>query len=150
MRDTIKALIMTSAIIVAILVTGCVQNSGSATNYSIGNQASPMGTTSAISGQTSGQMPNAGTPPAGLPGQYQRQRTLPNSTVLNQAAEKLGVTEQQLENALNSSTGVRQNLTVAAQQLDVTPQQLADALGIPQGAQIQRGVHNSTTNSSRP
>ena len=68
--------------------------------------------------------------PGTLPGRhavrYTGPRFQPNITI---AAEKLGVTTQQLENALNTSFQGSMNLTSAAQQLGVTTQQLADALG---------------------
>ncbi len=54
-----------------------------------------------------------------------------NATMLTQAAEKLGVTEQALADALNVTTNEPVNLNAAAGQLGVTPQQLMDALGLP-------------------
>jgi len=97
-------------------------------------------------GQTGNGHPQTnGTPPAGPPNQSQRQRALPNITVLAQAAAKLGVSEQQLENALTKPAGVRQNLAIAAQQLNVSPQQLSGALGIPSGFPVQRGEPDTVT-----
>ena len=149
MKDTTKALIIISALFLAIIVTGCVQNSDSAANPDTGTRGTPAVTGTAGPGQPAGghlqHNGTMGTPPAGQANQDQRSRPVPNTTVLTQAAAKLGVSEQQLENALTSQTGVRQNLTLAAQQLNVSPQQLAEALGIPAGFQMQRGNHTAST-----
>ena len=76
-------------------------------------------------------------------GQGQGQRPLPNATVLAGAAIKLGIPESQLETALTGPSGGRVNVTAAAQQLGVTPQQLAEALGISGGGQAPRNSTRS-------
>jgi len=60
---------------------------------------------------------------------------LPNASILAGAAEKLAVTEPQLEAALTCPPGSRVNFTSATQQLGVTPQHLAEALEMPAGVQ---------------
>ena len=149
MRDTTKALIVISALFLAIIVTGCVQNSDNTITPVTGTQVTPDGTGTNGPGQSTGghlqHNGTIGTPPAGQANQDQRSHALPNTTVLTQAAAKLGVSEQQLEKAMTSQEGVRQNLTLAAQQLNVSPQQLAEALGIPSGFQMQQhGNHTAT------
>ncbi len=73
---------------------------------------------------------------------------LSNATQISEAATKLGVTENVLQEALNSSTGGRPNLTAAAQLLGVTQQELSDALGIPAGGFRGRFGDNTTTISN--
>jgi hypothetical protein len=95
-------------------------------------------------GQRNQQIQNSATPPAGAQHQYQGQRILSNLTALTAAAEKLGVTEQDLQNALTSSGGGPQNLTAAAQQLGVNRDKLVAALGFPAGGTGMRGGRNAT------
>jgi hypothetical protein len=64
--------------------------------------------------------------------------------VFSAAAVKLGVSEDTLRAALNTTAGGRPNLTAAAQQLGVTPAQLTDALGIPSGGFRGRSGNNAT------
>ena len=59
-----------------------------------------------------------------------------NVTLLKEAAGKLGVSEQTLANALNTTPGCPVNFTAAANQLGVTPKQLMDALGFPEPVSI--------------
>ena len=145
MKSTTTALIFTAAIIVTILVTGCVHNAPATAGNGAGIQVSPSANTPMGSHQGSPQ--NAGSAPAGSQRQYtgqgqgMGQRPLPNATVLAGAAAKLGVPEPQLESALTSPSGQRVNFTDAATQLGVTPQQLAEALGMSGGGQ---GPRNST------
>ena len=93
-----KSLVVISALLRAIVVTGCVQNSHNSVNS---NTGTPVTSVSASGpGQPGNGHPQTnGIPPAGPPNQSQRQRPLPNITVLAQAAAKLGGSEQQLENA---------------------------------------------------
>jgi len=145
MRDTTKALIVTGALLLAIVVTGCVQNTETSVGSGTGPGVMPPVTGQATPGQRDpGHMQNNQAIPAGPENQSPRQHGLPNTTVLAQAAEKLGVSEQQLENALAGQAGTRQNLSVSAQQLNVSPQQLAEALGFPPGNPAQRFGHNGT------
>ena len=95
-----------------MIVEGCVQDNGSSSQ------------------STGGQVP-----PSGSPFQYNGTRFHPNLTA---AAETLGVTQQQLENVLNTTFQGRMNLTYAAEQLGVTTQELSDALGFHFNASRQR------------
>jgi hypothetical protein len=107
-------------LVTTMVLAGCVQDNGNSTQVGGGQAPSP-----------------AGTPP-----QYNGTRFQLNLTA---AAEKLGVTQQQLEAALNMTSHGRMNLTSAAEQLGVTGQQLADALGFRFNASIQRaGSRNDT------
>ena len=120
-RNTIIILIASLVLIAGIIVTGCVQNNGSSSEQSPGT-SQPSG----IAG-TLGGSPHQGYYGAGM---------LSNVTLLTTAAGKLGVSEQDLQNALTStedSTTGHPNLTAAAQQLGVTRQQLMDAFGFPAG-----------------
>jgi len=126
-RNTIVILIVSAILVAGIIVAGCLQDNGSSSGQSAGAQAPPP----------------SGTPPVGSQYQNRFQNILSNTTVLTAAAEKLGVTEQQVENAFNTTQGQGHvNLTVAAQQLGVTVQQLADALGMHFNASM--GRHNYT------
>ncbi|HXW98782.1 MAG TPA: hypothetical protein VEI51_03575 [Methanomicrobiales archaeon] len=102
-------------LVAAMIASGCVQDNGSPAQVP-GGQATP----------TPGTGPRYG---------GQGQRFQPNFTA---AAEKLGVTEQQLRDALNTTFQGRRNLTAAAQQLGVTTQQLSDALGFRFNASAPR------------
>jgi hypothetical protein len=93
-------------VVCAVILAGCVQDD----------------VTPAQSG-TGGQPPI----PAGTPGRFSGQGFHPNLTA---AAEKLGVTREQLDAVLNTTLEGRMNLTYDAQLLGVTPEQLADALGL--------------------
>lgn len=110
-------------LVTAMILAGCVQDNGSS--------AQP-GSTQPVDGQA---------PPTGTPSQYSGPRFQPNLTA---AAERLGVTQEQLENALNTTFQGRMNLTYAAQQLGVTTQQLADALGFHFNASRQRPYPGAT------
>jgi len=84
----------------------------------------------------SGQVPGGpGPATGGTPPRYEGPRFAPNITA---AADTLGVSREQLEAALNSTSPGRMNLTSAAEQLGVTRQQLADALGFQFNASRQR------------
>ena len=154
MKERSIAILIASAIIIAgILVTGCVQDAGRSSDQSTGTQAPPAAPQNnpVTAGQTNQQIQNAGIPGAGSQRHYQGQGFLSNVTVLTAAAEKLGVSEQDLQNALTSSGGGRQNLTAAAQQLGITRDQLAAALGIPAGNPGMRDGRNTTvTQTSSP
>jgi len=98
-----RILLFTGAVmlVASMIASGCIQDIGSSMQ-SMGGQVSP---------------------PAGSPSSGQR-----SQLNLTAAAGKLGVSEQDLENALNTTFQGRVNLTGTAQQLGVTTQQLADAL----------------------
>ena len=105
--------------VTAMILAGCLQDNGSSARTANGRSPSPAGT----------------------PSQYAGPRFQPNLTA---AAEKLGMTRQQLEAALNITFQGRMNLTYAAQQLGVTTQQLADALGFRFNASWQRPHRGET------
>lgn len=125
-----------------IITTGCVQGSDNSQGQQSGNTAPSV--------QGTGQ---PGTP-AGEAGSYSGQyhnRTMGNGTRpqldLASAAAKLGVTVQQLSDALsfgNTTAGQHGNITDAAQNLGVTEQQIRDALGIPAGGRARSGGYNAT------
>ena len=69
-------------------------------------------------------------PPQGLPGERTSAPALDYAT----AAAKLGVTEQQLRDALAEVTQGPPDFAAAAQQLGITEQALTEALGMPDGA----------------
>ena len=121
MRGDRIVLIAGSVLLVtAMILAGCVQGNGSPAQA------------------TGGQAPS----PTGTPPRYTVPRFQPNITI---AAEKLGVTTQQLDDALNITFQGRMNLTYAAQQLGVTTQQLADALGLPFNASGERPDAGATS-----
>jgi len=101
-------------LVVAIALAGCVQDN-------------------ATTMQTPG---TGGNPVAGSMSGPRGQGFHPNFTA---AAAKLGVTEQALQTALNTTFQGRRNLTMAAQQLGVTTQKLADALGFSFNASMPNG-----------
>jgi phage gp37-like protein len=107
-------------VVCAVILAGCVQDNGTPAQVTTGGQ------------------PRV---PAGTPSRYSGQGVHPNLTA---AAEKLGVTQQQLGAALNLTSQGRMNLTQAAQQLGVTTQQLADALGFQFNASRQRPYPGAT------
>jgi len=101
-------------LVAAVVLSGCVQDN-----------------------TTTGQAPGIrGTPAAGSEPGPRGQAFHPNLTA---AAAKLGVTEQDLQKALNITFQGRRNLTVAAQQLGVTTRQLADAMGFSFNASMPNG-----------
>jgi len=117
------ALMLTLILAGGVIVAGCTQGSSS----------------------NGGQPPTVadnGAQPANQPGssygngsghQNHGQGFLSNATLISEAAAKLGVSDEALRTALNSTAGGRWNMTAAAQQLGVAEQQLTDALGIPAG-----------------
>ena len=145
-KNTIAFLIISALLITGVMVAGCTQNNGSATSQSSGDQATPALTSPVASGDSGQQTPSYGGAPAGSGRQHQGGANfLSNTTRLTAAAATLGVSEQDLQNALNSSTTGRPNLTAAAQQLGVTSEQLTAALGIPAGSPGMRGGRNATS-----
>jgi len=108
-------------LVAAMIASGCVQDNGSSTQVPAGQATPGPGAGSGAGARYGGQ--NGG------------QRFQPNFTA---AAQQLGVTEQQLRDALNTTSQGRRNLTAAAQQLGVTSQQLADALGFRFNASAPR------------
>jgi len=143
------ALFFISAIaIAAILVAGCVQGTAGSPDQNAGSQVSSPAQPSP--GTTGSQDQNAvagttGSSPAhvsGAPGAASQRRTggqgfASNATRIAAAADKLGVTAQQLTDAMstvNATTGRNANFIDAAQKLGVTEQQLRDAFGFSAGA----------------
>ena len=162
MRNALQILVISSAIIMAVLITGCVQTSENPTPAVAGSQVSPAGTSTPMAGSQSGspnqQMNTNRTPPSGVspgsppaaPSGDRGDRHMLNATVLAGAAAKLGVTQQQLEVALNSTAGGPPNMTAVAEKLGVTQEKLMDALGFPQGSQMPRGDRNATAGPNGP
>ncbi|HUH78816.1 MAG TPA: hypothetical protein VLY83_02860 [Methanoregula sp.] len=140
-------IIIVSAIFLAGIITaGCTQqDTGSSVPPATGDQspsgggnAPPAGDSGVSgSGNANGNANGYGYG-HGSGGNYQSrgQGFMTNDTMLTAAAGKLGVSEQDLKNALNSTanaTSGRPNLSAAAQQLGITQQQLMDAMGFPAG-----------------
>jgi hypothetical protein len=129
-RDIAVVLVVSLLLVSTIVVTGCVQDNGSNYDQQAVSLVTPSGTGA----------------PGGSPHQYSGAAMLSNVTFLTSAANNLGVSEQDLENALantkNSTTG-RSNLTLAAQQLGVSRQQLMDAFGAA-GGRMRNGSYNAT------
>lgn len=124
---SIIMLLAVTLVLAGVLVAGCTQSNGSTSGSAgSGQQASPTAT-------YAGNASDGGH-------QFSGQRFLTNTTLLNAAAAQLGVSEQDLQNALTPQSGQRMNLTSAAAQLGVTPQQLQAALGFPAG-----GYHGNHT-----
>ena len=138
-RNSIIALIAAAILVAGIITAGCTQDAGSSPGPAGNNpQYTPAsGDNSPPSGTTGNGNSNYG---SGR--QFGGQNLLTNQTLLTTAADKLGVSEQDLQNALNSTvnaTSGRPNLNAAAQQLGVTQQQLTDAMGLPAGGFRGRG-----------
>jgi hypothetical protein len=141
-KTCLIVLIISLALIAGSISAGCVQTADNNQGQQNGN------TIPAVQGTE-----QQGTPP-GQAGTYSGQnhnRSMSNGTHpqldLASAASKLGVTEQQLSDALgmvNSTQGHRWNLTIAAQNLGVTEQQMRDALGVPAGNRTGSGDYRAT------
>ena len=143
MRKTCLIVLVTSLVLTAGIITaGCVQSADTSQGQQAGNTIPSVqgteqtGTSPDQAGSYSGQFHN---------------RTMSNGQRpqidLASAASKLGVTEQQLSDALgivNSTQGYRWNLTDAAKNLGVPEQQIRDALGIPEGNRTRSGGYNAT------
>ncbi len=156
MKKLTIALALPALLIVLIVMTGCVQNSGSSPGQDnlLATPSSPPivtgSPTSSISGQpspgaasvqkmvngspgTNGQVVGSGPGTIRSTGNGQAFLSfLSNKTLLTEAAGKLGVSEQDLENALNANaiSNGPVNFNAAATQLGVTTQQLVEALGL--------------------
>jgi len=136
-RTKLLAFIISLVLAAGLIAAGCVSSSGNAQQSSSGGQPSVSSTETVASG-------------AGAQQQFRGSGFLSNETRISEAAAKLGVTEEALREALNSTAGGRPNLTAAADQLGVTPQQLTDALGIPAGGYPHRGGYNTTPYPANP
>jgi len=137
-RQVLLIAIITTVLLAIIFVAGCTQTASTssapaANDQQSGNYASPGGTYSGSPGNGSNQF---------------MQNILSNTTLLTAAASQLGVSEEDLQNALTPSNGNRPNFTAAAQQLNVTPQQLRAALGFPPGG--YHGNHTYTMVTTPP
>jgi len=112
-RDMTGTLICTAFFVSLVLAAGCV------------------GTDNAVTVSTTS--PSA--PPSGWNGQVPDQGMRDNATRiamnLSSAAAKLGVTEEQLREALGSPGQGQRNMTAVAKQLGVSEQELIAALGSP-------------------
>lgn len=156
MKRTTLILLVTSLVLAAgMIMAGCVQSNGTDAQLSSSNgqpQAGDSGTLASTSAGTSGQTMNLSGENAGTGSQHQYRGSgfLSNATRISSAAAKLGVTEDVLRQALNSTSGGRSNMTTVAQQLGVTQQQLTDALGIPAGGFQGHGMNNATAMQQKP
>ena len=167
-KNTIVVLIVSTLLIAGVIIAGCTQdtgnNSGSAGNSqqaspistgdnpSPDNGGSPRGSNSMnspppVNDESSNGMHSWNASDPGGSQQFRGQNFLTNVTMLTAAADKLGISEQDLQNALNitsNATSGRPYFTAAAQQLGITQQQLTDALGFPAGDPGMRGGRNAT------
>jgi hypothetical protein len=145
--NTILTLLAAAILVVGIITAGCTEDAASGAGSS---EISPQYT--ATSGETSPTAGDSGSQSsAGGSRQFTGQSFLTNETLLAAAAGKLSVSEQDLQNVLNSTknaTSGRPNLTAAAQQLGVTQQQLTDALGIHARGHLRSGGYNATRTST--
>ena len=147
---SIIAVLAAALLVAGVIIAGCTQDTGSGSG-SAGNSPSSDNSGSQ-SGSSTGNSPtpgNVGSQPGSYAGntsnwsrQYSGQSFLTNDTLISAAADKLGVSEQDLKSALTPTNG-RPNFTAAAQQLGVTQQQLRDALGFTAG-----GSHGSRSNAT--
>ena len=139
-KISIIAVLAAAIFVAAIITAGCTQDTGSSSGSPANGQqyttsgagnTPPSGNAGSQSGGYAG---NSGSP--GGSQQSRMQGLLTNQTRLAAAAATLGVSESDLQNALNSTvntTNGRPNLAAAAQQLGVTQQQLMAAFGFPAG-----------------
>ena len=143
-KNSIIALLAAALLVAGIITAGCTQSTGSGSNPtgngqqyspSAGNRPLPAGT------DGSGNMGHSGNR------QFSGQSYLTNETLLAAAATSLGVSEQDIKNALDSTknaTSGRPDLNAAAQKLGVTRQQFTDALGISSSGRARTGGYNAT------
>jgi hypothetical protein len=152
-KNHIIALLAAAILVAGIITAGCTQDSGSSASPT-GNsqQYTPSGgqaSTPAVDSASQVNSTRGGQQYTQSSGGHQSggQNFLTNETLIAAAAGKLGVSGQDLQNALNSTknaTSGRPNLTAAAQQLGVTQQQLTDALGFSASGRIRSGGYNAT------
>ena len=113
-KATIISLLAMSFVLAGVLIAGCTQDNSNAAPAANSPSSANGGSPSGMYGGNA----NYGNHPNFM------QNVLSNTTLLNAASSQLGVSEQDLQNALTPANGGRMNLTAAAQQLNVTPQQL--------------------------
>jgi hypothetical protein len=134
--------------IAAILVAGCVQGtSGSQDQSAAGSAVSPQ----AQQAQQTQQGQNTGATAANSSRHSTGQGFTSNATRIAAAADKLGVSAQQLTDALstvNATTGRTGSFTDGAQKLGVTEQQLRDAFGFPAGGRPSGSFSRQPTGTS--
>jgi hypothetical protein len=132
-KDVSSILVISLVLIAGLAVAGCVRDSG---------------TTGAQPGTSAGQLQGPQDNASGSAWQFRDPGMLSNVTVLTAAAGKLGVSEQELQDALESTknaTSGRPDLNAAAQKIGVTRQNLTDALGFPAGGgRFRGGGYNAT------
>ncbi|WP_321507800.1 hypothetical protein [uncultured Methanoregula sp.] len=142
-KNTIIVLLAAAIIVAGIFTAGCTQDASSGST-SAGN--SQHYSTSGGDNRTSAAADGSWNSGSNGNRQFSGQSYLTNETLLAAAAGKLGVSEQDIKNALDSTknaTSGRPDLSAAAQKIGVTPQQLTDALGIRTGGRIRSGGYNA-------
>jgi hypothetical protein len=127
---SIIMLLAVTLVLAGVLVAGCTQSNDTSAASANSQQAASAGTGSSPSSGNGGSYAGNGSYGGH---QFSGQGFLSNTTLLNAAAAQLGVSEQDLQNALTPASGQRINFTDAANQLGVTPDQLRSALGFPAG-----------------
>jgi hypothetical protein len=130
------ALSLVALAMVTLAVSGCGQSSTAQTATPTAANAAPATTPRP-----------GGAPPSMLPGDVSGNMTLP-SIDLSAVAKALGVTEEQLRNALGGASQGPMDLPAAAKQLGVSEVSLRQALGFQQGAQPQN--NNQPAPPTRP
>jgi len=136
---------LTAAVMLAVAVagSGCVQGTGSAIQLPGSLVQIPAGSRSGSGAQNF--MTNLTSSAEKLGVSEQDLTNALNSTFqgevnLTTAAKELGVSEQDLTNALNSTFQGEVNLTDEAQQMEITSRELASTLGIDLNASTAQGA----------
>ena len=154
---SIIALAAAAIFVAGIMTAGCIQDTGSSSPATSDQGPAGAGNTPPAGdgmgsgnayGTPYGNGSYAGHSGAGGNHTFRGQGFASNTTLLNAAAAKLGVSTTDLQAALNGTPGSRPNLTDAAQQLGVTPQQLMDALGFPAGGFHSRPMTSAAAPSN--
>jgi len=163
-QNTLFIFIASLVLVAGLVLAGCMQGSGTDNSAAAGAPAQGSGDVTAApanpsdstagngyaaatdnggqnSGSSTGTNPgtDTGRPNRGIGGQG----GFMNETRISAAAVKLGISEDTLKTALNSTTNSttgRPDFTAAAQQLGITQQQLTDAFGFPAGG-FGNGTH---------
>jgi hypothetical protein len=144
-KARIIALLTTAVFLAAVIAAGCTQEA-------TGTSAVPAGNSQQVSQPGGISLPPSGNDAARGSGpggdrQFSGQNFLTNQTRIAAAADKLGVSASDLQNALDwtkNATSGRPDLNAAAQELGITRQQLSDALGIPATNRTRSGGYNAT------
>jgi len=114
------------ALVAAILCSGCIKP----TDSELGQNVTPTGESAVQSGLHQNTQPS-GAPPEGG---FDRPNGTRPGMDLASASQRLGVSQQALEDALNITGRGMPDFATAAAELGVTEEALRTALGIPTGS----------------